>query len=40
MDYLLSEIIQQLYEQDLYIKAGEVNIVDACVIEAQAKWSK
>ena len=32
---LLSEINQQLIEQGLYIKSGEVSIVDASVIEAK-----
>ena len=32
---LLSEINQQLCEQGLYIKSGEVSIVDASVIEAK-----
>jgi len=35
MDPLLSEINQQLSERGLYIKAGEVSIVDASVIEAK-----
>jgi IS5 family transposase len=35
MDELLSEINAQLSEQELYIKSGEVSIVDASVIEAK-----
>ena len=35
MDCLLSEINQQLCEQGVYIKSGEVSIVDASVIEAK-----
>lgn len=35
MDQLLSEVNQQLCEQGLYIKSGEVSIVDASVIEAK-----
>lgn len=35
MDILLEEINQQLSEQGLYIKSGEVSIVDASVIEAK-----
>ena len=35
MDGLLSEINAQLSEQGLYIKSGEVSIVDASVIEAK-----
>ena len=35
MGQLLSEINQQLCEQGLYIKSGEVSIVDASVIEAK-----
>lgn len=35
MDLLLEEINQQLSEQGLYIKSGEVSIVDASVIEAK-----
>ena len=34
---LLSEINQQLCEQGLYIKSGEVSIVDASVIEANQR---
>ena len=34
MEVLLSEINQQLSEQGLYIKMGEVSIIDASVIEA------
>ncbi|MCF6323762.1 MAG: IS5 family transposase [Gammaproteobacteria bacterium] len=34
METLLSEVNQQLSEQGLYIKSGEVSIVDASVIEA------
>ena len=35
MESLLKEINQQLSEQGLYIKSGEVSIVDASVIEAK-----
>ena len=35
MESLLEEINQQLSEQGLYIKSGEVSIVDASVIEAK-----
>lgn len=35
MSQLLSEVNQQLCEQGLYIKSGEVSIVDASVIEAK-----
>lgn len=35
LNTLLSEINQQLCEQGLYIKSGEVSIVDASVIEAK-----
>ncbi len=35
MDVLLNEINAQLSEQGLYIKSGEVSIVDASVIEAK-----
>ena len=35
MDGLLNEINRQLSEQGLYIKSGEVSIVDASVIEAK-----
>lgn len=37
---LLSEINQQLREQGLYIKSGEVSIVDASVIEAKQSRPK
>ncbi|MBQ0721754.1 MAG: IS5 family transposase, partial [Gammaproteobacteria bacterium] len=35
MDGLLSEINRQLSDQGLYIKSGEVSIIDASVIEAK-----
>ena len=35
MDTLLAEINQQLSEQGLYIRSGEVSIIDASVIEAK-----
>jgi len=40
MDSLLEEINQQLSEQGLYIKSGEVSIVDASVIEANQNRPK
>lgn len=39
MSSLLSALNHQLSEQGLYIKAGEVSIADASVIEAKNKRS-